>query len=177
MLFNVLLRKVKFERDHEKEYMVKAAMLIKFYQHTQWPESIYRENPNKITICIVGKDPFPKKAKKLFINASKPERQYILVKGNAYKKQFCHMVFIGNCSKKLLDNTLNYLKHLPTLTVSDIPGFAHMGGNVELTIRAKSDEDQTVNLIVNEQATLEKGLIFAEEMKNPLISTMIRKSN
>lgn len=177
MVFAYFLRKVKYERDHEKEYMVKAAMLVKFHKLTTWPNSAKPEDSKTVNICVVGENPFSAKARSLFASASTPERQYKFVKGEAYKKKFCHIVFIGNCSKKKLEDTLNALESVPTLTVSDTPGFASMGGNIEFVVEMKSDQDQKIKLIVNEQAALEKGLTFDKEIKNSQVSTMIRKSN
>ena len=157
--------------------MVKAAMLVKFYQHTKWPALPKDTDEKTINICVVGENPFSSKARSVFASACTPERQFNFLKGQAYKKQFCHIVFFGNISQDKMEKILNDLKDVPTLTVSDIPGFANMGGIVELSMVVKSEKDQKIKLIVNEQAALEKGLLLEQEMKHHGVATVIRKSN
>lgn len=177
MVLAYIRRKVKYERDHEKEYMVKAALLIKFCQHTNWPAFATAVDTDVINICITGENPFPAKAMAVFAAANSDKRQYNILKGDAYKKRFCHIAFIGYCKPKKLERILDELRTVPTLTVSDIEGFAGMGGNIELVIEAKSDKDQKVKLVLNERAALEKGLSFDRQMKKPNVSTVIHKSN
>jgi hypothetical protein len=178
MGFSSLLHKVKYDRDDEKEYLVKAAMLVKFHQHTKWPTSANAGDGKTVNICVTGENPFSAKAQSVFSLASNMEVRYKFIKGDAYKRTFCHIVYVGQCNEKKAEGIVKALASVPSLTVSDIPGFAEMGGNIELTVVGKDgDKDQKVKLIINEQAALEKGLIFGREMKQQTVSKMIRKSN
>ena len=113
MVVAYLLRKVRYERDDEKEYMVKAAMLVKFYQHTKWPALPKDTDEKTINICVVGENPFSSKARSVFASACTPERQFNFLKGQAYKKQFCHIVFFGNISQDKMEKILNDLTKKP----------------------------------------------------------------
>src|SRR3984957_7120059 len=134
MVFAFLLYKVKYDRDHEKEYLFKAAMLGKFHQQTTWPQSANAGDGKTVNICVTGENPFSAKAQSIFSLASNTEVQYNFIKGDAYKRKFCHIVYVGKCHEKKVEGILKALASVPSLTVSDIPGFAKMGGNIELAV-------------------------------------------
>lgn len=177
MVFQYLMRTGKYHRDHDKEYMVKAAMLVKFRQLTKWPESTSSKDETTTSICVVGENPFTPKAREVFTAACTPAQKYEILKGQAYKKQFCHIVYVGRCDKDKVEKILDDLKGVPSLTVSDIPGFADMGGNIEFETAIMSEKNQTIKLIVNERSALEKGLVLDKEMKQRGVTRVIRKSN
>jgi hypothetical protein len=199
------------QRDLEKEYLVKAAMLIKILQQTTWPEishirhaqpssaSIgwkvvfalsrflettvvrfigfiwwevlwrrpeYREKQARI--CIIGNCPFSTKSLIGLARVSKGDLKYKVILSNRLPKRFCDMIFIAQDKADEVDSILKAIGSAPMLTVSDIPGFANKGGNIEFFIFA-----DRVKLLINERVSKQKGFTYGPEMHNPKVTRFI----
>jgi hypothetical protein len=117
-----------------REYMAKAAILYNFARFIEWPEDSFSGADDPFIISIIGKDPFGSALE--IISKRKIMGRVIKVKRFPLFKEFekSHIVFICQSEKKKLDYTLKKLHSRKSLTVSDIQGFANMGGMISLLI-------------------------------------------
>jgi len=131
----------------DREYAIKAVFLYNFFNYIQWPDEIIIANGNpSINLCIYGDDPFgaalihiqKKMAKKMTLTIVhlKPK--------DRIDKMSCHMLYVSLSEKSNLDPLIDRIKHHGVLTVSDINGFSHNGGIIELA--RKGDK---IKLIIN----------------------------
>lgn len=166
---------IERERNPEKEYIVKAAMLVKFHQLITWPEmkttARNRTETREVRIAVIGRNPFPPQAREIFGIASNEQVRYVFRKSDKSPKSFCHIAFIADDRAHDVEEILQRLHSTPTLTVSDIPGFAHRGGCIELFLYG----NRVLRFLINEQARLDKGLIYSPGLRNPQIARLIRK--
>ena len=168
---------IERERDPEKEYLVKATMLVKLHELVTWPEMqpkwLNLKRKNEVTISVIGTNPFPPKAQQQFKLASNEHVQYVLQVRDKPPTKFCHIAFIAEDKADEVDDILRHFGPTPTLTVSDIPGFAKMGGDIEFFLFA----NRVTKMLVNEQAAIEKGLAYGREMYSGIAAKFIHKLN
>jgi len=110
-----------------REYLIKAAFLYDLIKQTRWPSA-----QAHMQICVVGSDPFgpawrsiegrPVGAAKLHIEARHPGQSL----------DGCSVVFVGLSEQGRVSQIVVGLGNSPVLTVSEIAGFARVGGIVRL---------------------------------------------
>ena len=128
-------------KQEVEEHQIKAGYIYRFTLFVKWPEkdapSILSLENNKITIGILGEDPFkdffadvegkpvPRIKKNLEIKRFGPFRQ-----GLAFNT--CHVLFISTSEQDNLSRIFASLKDVPILTVGDMDNFCDMGGIINL---------------------------------------------
>ena len=110
-----------------REYLIKAAFLYDLIKQTRWPSA-----QAHMQICVVGSDPFgpawrsiegrPVGTTKLHIEARQPDQSL----------DGCSVVFVGLSEQGRVSQIVVGLANSPVLTVSEIAGFAQVGGIVRL---------------------------------------------
>ena len=115
------------------EYEVKAAYIFNFAKFTQWPE--IHANKNLLTMCIVGEDPFGMAMDEL--NNKKVQGKTFKARSIRQEQDLntCDILFISTSEKWRIKQVIKAVSNFNILTVSDIPGFAHYGGIIELVSR------------------------------------------
>lgn len=137
-----------------KEYLVKAAFLYNFVKFIEWPGALAVSQHNKLDICVMGSNPFAS-ATAIFKEASTPSLALNLVQEGSAEAaiKHCHILFISNSEHEHVSEVLQVLKGKPVLTVSDIDGFAKMGGKIGFVL-----VENKVKLVVNRGVAEAAGL-------------------
>jgi len=125
---------------------VKAVYLFNFTNFISWPKDSFNNKPEAFTYCSLGGENSVTKTLQEILLGEK-------VAGRAVQlKNVMELSDIRNCQILYLDKRQNQdialilqtLKNSPTLTVSDIKGFAMQGGAVEL-----STKNEHIKLLIN----------------------------
>jgi len=138
----------------QREYLIKAAFLYDLIKSTQWPGA-----PSSVVrLCTLGSDPFgaawrsiegrPIGARKLRIESR--------VRGQPLND--CNVLFIGDSEQGRVAQVLGSLDSAPVLTVSELTGFAKVGGIIRLM-----DYDNRLHFKVNLAAARRIGLTISTD--------------
>ena len=128
-----------------EESDVKAAFLYYFFHYISWPQQPADSSPRTFEFCVVKKEPVVNalelvlaspKASKLSVNISEIS--------DTEKVSGCDYVFIDSASEDYARPFIAAANGKPILTVSEIEGFAGMGGMIEL----RRDSNR-VNVLMN----------------------------
>jgi hypothetical protein len=113
-----------------KEQAVKAGFIYNITKFTVWPSDAYEGD--EFNLCLFGNDNLGGGLEALYgkLVRGKP----LVIKRDIGKDELhmCHIAFIAKDSSRNIQTTLNKLRHLPLLTVSDNPDFINQGGMVGL---------------------------------------------
>ncbi len=159
------------ETETPREYKIKAAFLYNFIKTAEWPKETMDRDSEKITIGIIGKNPFGDafgpienqivKDRILVIKyfSGFSERQ----KNKAGKPDLsdydlaslrqCHALFICSSEVHFFRDILKVVENGHVLTVSEVDGFVENGGIINFIPGASKGEFE-VNLITLEKAEL-----------------------
>lgn len=141
--------------DVPREYQLKAAYLHKFTKFMTasdlagWPKSI----------CIAGRSPFGDTLERL--EELREDRQNKLEIRTVTEDSVadCSLVFIGKEEQHRLQKLLGAAAHYPVVTVSDVPGFAHQGGTIELIVR-----EGRVRFVINNVVAKRHGIEISSRL-------------
>jgi hypothetical protein len=136
------------------EYEVKAAFLFNFTKFVEWPDSSFDSPHAPIVIGIVGDDPFGESLVRLVAGQKAQGRAIAIIKyrhGDDLRR--CQILFISASERSRSAQILASLQETGVLTVSDIDGFAKIGGAVQLVI-----EENRVRFVVNLDAATQNKL-------------------
>lgn len=140
------------------EYALKSALLFKLPLFVYRPSAV--RNP-EFRVCVMGNSPFGGALDKL---AQTPidNRPVTVVRlnGNAEARE-CDILFITRSETAGLDAILNRLNKAPTVTVSDIDGFARAGGMVELAL---SNDATAITILINRKAAQKQNIEFNAQL-------------
>jgi hypothetical protein len=139
------------------EYELKAALLYKVAKFVHWPEGAFAAGGSGMHLCLVGHDDFGASidglaGQKMWGQVVSVER---LPAAPAGAKN-CQIVFVSRSENAGLAELLASLANSPTLTVSDIDGFAAQGGMIELATTDSKIHFQ-INAVAARRAGLEIG--------------------
>jgi hypothetical protein len=120
--------------DDAPQYLIKAGYLYKFFYFVQWPDveqSLPTQN-EKITIGILGKDPFGDYFKQIEGRVIKSLNKRIAVKRlGPYREDInlkqCQILYIGSSEKHNINSIVKRTKESAVLTVADTKGFLELG--------------------------------------------------
>lgn len=114
-----------------EEYDIKAAFVYNFIKFVEWPESSMNRS-DKISIAILGSDPFRGKLDKL-IAGKRVKNKVITVKHYSDITQipFCHVLFISNSETRDLRSIFSSIKNKNFLTVGESSKFLKRGGIIK----------------------------------------------
>jgi hypothetical protein len=146
--------------EEPSEYEVKAAFLFNFSKFVEWPEGTFASAADRITICVLGQDPFGT----LLDDAVRDKRvngREIAVQKTASVSRVagCHIVFIASSEQGRLDEILARLADHPLLTVTDSESGAERGAIIELTV-----DDKRVRFEVNLNAVRRARLKLSSQL-------------
>jgi len=119
------------------DYQVKAVFLFNFAQFVSWPSPESADTP--FVIGILGDDPFGSYLDETVRGEKVNNRSLIIQRyRHGTEPRNCHILFVSASERERTAQILSNLKGRSVLTVSDIEGFAGLGGMVELfTERSK----------------------------------------
>lgn len=110
------------------EYDIKAAYLYNFIKFVTWPAP--SENTAPLQVCLFGEDPINEKLlplKEVRINDREVEVIDVTDKSNL---SACTVLYIARAEKRQAQELITQLGTAPVLVVSDIEGFAKLGGTI-----------------------------------------------
>lgn len=153
-----------------EEYAIKAAFLFHFAQFVEWPEEAFRDANSKLVYCTIGEDPFQGTLDTSFkgkiIGSRSLEVRHLRATEEA---QGCHVVFIGEISKRRLSDELASLKGNPVLTVGETEQFVKDNGMI-----AFCTEENKIRFEINLEAAQKANLKISARLL-ALAKTVIGK--
>ncbi len=136
------------------EYEVKAAYLYNFGRFVRWPEAAGPAAPADFLICILGTDPFGASLENTIAQQMIGDKRIIGKRiASVRETSGCRILFISTSEAENIANILVALQGIPTLTVSDMPGFDAKGGMIQFLVE-KNRVTFEVNLLAAEKAGL-----------------------
>ena len=138
-----------------EEYELKAAVASKLPMFTQWPDASFSSTSAPLVIGILGENRFGQHLENAVRNKVSVGHPLVVKQCRDIKEATqCHLVFIFG-DRKEVEEALRQLAGLKVLTVSDSPGFAELGGMVNLTL---TPADKKIQIEVNLEAVNRSGL-------------------
>jgi hypothetical protein len=143
----------------QREYEIKAAYLYNFIRYIDWPADTLPPAGGRITIGIVGDNPFGTAIDPL--NGKQIKGCTLVVKQIVEAKDLeqCQIVFICASEKLRLQEIFGELKESKALTVSEIDGFASKGGIINFIY-----ERNKVRFEINPDTAKRAGLNVSSEL-------------
>ncbi len=121
------------ETEATPEYKLKAALLFKLTRFVSWPEMDSDES--QFNICVLGDNVFGNTLEPLRDRQANQKAINIeYFDQSADIDTFCDLLFIEESKEPFLSSILDRFRTRGVLTISDISGFAEMGGIVEFTL-------------------------------------------
>ena len=117
------------QTSSEIEYELKAVYLLNFLRFTEWPNSAFDNESSPIVLGVVGIDPFGSILDET-MHAEQVAGHPVVIKHFQSHDEIspCHVVFVSSSETERLRSVLKKVKG--SLTVSDIDGFAQLGGAI-----------------------------------------------
>ncbi len=110
------------------EYDIKAAYLYNFIKFVTWPDGNDNEAP--LQVCLFGKDPINEKLTPL-ANLRVNNRDLVVTKvADQSSLTACSVLYISREEERHAQQLIERVGNSPVLIVSDIPGFAKLGGTI-----------------------------------------------
>lgn len=142
------------------EYAVKAAFLYNFAKFVEWPKEAPAALASKVTICVLGADPFAEILDQTVAGKTVGERGMTIVRvGRVSDAVACAIVFVSASEAPHLRSVLAAFHGLPVLTVGDVDGFAEAGGIIGMFL-----ENNRVRFEINVQAADEAHLNISSKL-------------
>ena len=127
------------------EYALKLAFIYNFTKFVKWPTSAFGNETSPMVLCIVGDDPFPADAEQELRSRASNGHSIDLRKVKpADDMKSCHIIFIPKTEPKAATALATGPGASPSLTISELEGFAKQGGVVEMFV-----EDNKLRFEVN----------------------------
>ena len=141
------------------EYAVKSALLFKLPRFTYLPRL---KDGTRVTLCVLGRNPFGGALEKLAQTPIDGRSVQVRQPEDAAHALDCDLVFIARSESARLKSTLRQLGEAPVATVSDIEGFAHAGGMVEMALNPEGGG--SLNLLINRKAAQAHDIDFNAQL-------------
>lgn len=127
------------------ETEIKLVYLYNFTKFVSWPENAFPAKDSPFKLCIFGDAPAQELVASLRKKTTAGRRFDILFPKDLSDIPDCHITFFHQLSATLTKRILRATLASPTLTVSDLSGFANDGGIIEFV----RDEQQRIRIRVN----------------------------
>ena len=146
-------RDTSAESKSYQEYQVKAAFLYNFGKFVEWPQGSFRDAHSPFVICVLGEDPFGNALDA--IKGKNIDGRKIVIKRmeSIENTEDCHILFVSESESGKLSQIFRTVEQRNVLTVSDIRGFAKLGGTINL-ISADNRIGLEINISAAEKANL-----------------------
>jgi hypothetical protein len=136
------------------EYAIKAAYLFNFAKFVEWPAGKLTDPRAPFIVGLVGPEPIAGLLEQTIqgksIRGKKIELRYFAPGQNIDE---CHLLFISRQSKAPPASVLSSVKSTGVLTVSEVEGFADVGGMINFVV-LEGNVKLEINLGAAEQAGL-----------------------
>jgi hypothetical protein len=151
---------VNAQSDASREYQIKAAFLYNFVQFVKWPSSAFPGPQAPFCIGVLGDDPFGSALDATVQGESINGRRFAVLRSTQLDDlEGCQMIFICRSEEGQLPGILAQLKARQILTVSDIPGFADEGGDIDFYLSGDK-----VRFEIDPESARQRGLQISSQM-------------
>lgn len=132
----------------------KAGFIFNFTKYTEWPEV-----DAELLVCGLGADVLSGKLESL--QGRLVHGREIRVRGATLPGEWrdCEVLFIKADEARRVEAVLRNTAQRPVLTISDIPGFAQVGGIIGLKLRAGR-----IRFDINQGAARQAGLKLSSQL-------------
>lgn len=142
---------------YPSENQVKAKYLYNFARFVDWPDEVFPDDKTPITIGVICEDPFGIDLNKTVEGKRINGREFRIKRFDQLEHmEYCHILFIGSCSRDVRYRILNELKVMPVLTVGDADRFASDGGMINFI-----EVDEDIRFEINNEAVKRSGLVLS----------------
>jgi len=144
----------------QEEALIKSAFVFNFAKFTRWPEYTWDFNNTEFFLCTVGKDDVAKTLNKLTGESLNKRIVQVLSFDQEPVDNACNLVYVAN------DASVDVAKFLKSrccesiLTVSDVKGFASLGGMIEVY----TDSNGRVQFKINRNRVILSGLNISSRL-------------
>ena len=141
------------------EASVVLAYLYNFGKFVTWPEGSLGPSGAPLLYCIYGENPFGSLTKTISSKRvqGRPIKVVNIKRGGAVK--LCDVLFVSRSENFYLRPLLSLVQERPVLTVSEIEGFAEMGGTIGLVF-----SDSRLRFEINRAAAHDSGLRISSQL-------------
>lgn len=148
------------EKEHLREYTLKAAFLHHFFKYTTWPDVKDKENPPPLELWIIGTDPFGDIIDKTFKGKVLQGRSIAISRKKTLPTTIdAHMVFVAGLNDKDRTKLIKLCSDNTTLLVGERGGFATSGAHANFYL-----ENSRVHFEINTEAVKQSGLAISSEL-------------
>lgn len=140
------------------EYAVKSALLFKLPQFIYRPEA---ERNASLGMCLLGSNPFGNALEKLAQTPVDGRAVKLMKLTSPASAAECDFIFISRSEAAHVESLLARIGRSSLVTVSDIPGFARVGGMVELAL---GGEAGGVSILINRKAAQKQNVEFNAQL-------------
>ena len=153
-LLSVLLVSAMVKAEEtSQEYQVKTAFMVNFSRFISWPEEAFTDAKQNFSFCFIGKDVFGSALSGLEDKSINGRRISLAHIASFQLASSCHMLYVEASEEKNFRANAAALARLPVVTVSDITGFADIGGGIEFVPQSKK-----LSFIINRTALKQSGI-------------------
>lgn len=148
------------QSERALEYQVKAAYLLNFARFVEWPPRAFQTAGSALNICVLGEDPFGPALDSIVEGETVNDRRIEakrLARGDSMRG--CHVLFISGTERESAERIVASLRNAPVLTVSEMPGFARLGGMINFVL-----EERKVRFEANPAAAEKGGLRISSKL-------------
>ena len=142
------------------EYQIEAAFLFNFTQFVEWPAAAFQDPKSPLVIGVLGEDPFGSYLDDIVRGEAVNGHPLMIERyRSAQDIRRCHILFIADSERKNFNATLLGLKGQHVMTVSNLEGFARVGGIVRFRV-----VDSRLRFLVSIDAAREAQLIISSKL-------------
>lgn len=144
------------EQFIDREYTIKAAMMLKIASFTTWPENTFSGPKENFVVGILGTNPFGSQILDQITRSEVLQRRRIVFRVFPAVKDIknCQILFIPATQADLLPEAQKQVAGKPVLLIGDGPGFAARGVMANLVRKGENIDTIEVNLKAAERAQL-----------------------
>lgn len=115
----------------EDETLLKAVFVYNFAKFTRWPSEVWTDSKSAFNLCVAGDDELTESLSRL--SSETIAGHTVAVRSlQGFEVERCQMLYIAESAEDRMVDLLQESDVAAVLTVSEIPGFAHAGGMIEM---------------------------------------------
>lgn len=138
----------------------RASIIYNLSKFVSWPPASDRGSEEIFTLCLLGEDTIAPELRRMCKEGEEKDHSKFRRIGEPEAAIGCHLLVVGAEQAPGVPELIKRLNRHPVFTVSDMPGFARMGGMVEIV-----SATNRVSFQINLDAAKRAGLII----KAPLL--------
>ena len=136
-----------------KEYIVKSALVEKFVNYIEWPETNWQKKKQIFNIGIFGESSFGESLK-LLLDDVKINGQEFKISEYSDQNELPHLIVVGSVDEEDLKNLIVRVENKPVLLITDLDEYAKL----DLHIRIYLSEEDHIRFKFNRKAFETTGL-------------------